>query len=118
MEDWKRMGKKLLYPPRWLIVILTVFSAVALVSVFVNGWEMSPIAYVIYVLSFYTLTVLCIVCWRVIPGYYRAILSKMHDNQYIDRYMTDAVYKSNIGLYRSLGFNLLYVVVNALSAYI
>lgn len=118
MENWKKIGKKLLFPPIWVIVILTVFSTVALVSVFVKGWEMRPIAYGIYVLSFYTLTVLCIVCWRVIPGYYRAILSKMHDNRYIDRYMTDAVYKSNVGLYRSLGVNLLYVVVNALSAYV
>jgi len=118
MRDWKKIGKKFMFPPIWIILILTVLSTVALVSVFINGWEMSLIAYAIYVLSFYTLTVLCIACWRVIPGYYRAILSKMHENKYIDRYMTDAVFKSNVGLYRSLGINLIYVVVNAVSGYI
>ena len=32
--------------------------------------------------------------------------------------MTDAVFKSNVGLYRSLAINLIYVVVNAVSGYI
>jgi len=36
----------------------------------------------------------------------------------IDRYMTDAVFKSNVGLYRSLAINVIYVVVNAVSGYI
>jgi len=42
----------------------------------------------------------------------------MHANKYIDRYMTDAVFKTNVGLYRSLAINLIYVVVNAVSGYI
>ena len=32
--------------------------------------------------------------------------------------MTDAVFKSNVGLYRSLAINLIYVVVNAVSGYV
>lgn len=48
MKDRKAIGKKLLFPPLWLIIILTVFSAVALVAVFVKGWETHPVAYVIY----------------------------------------------------------------------
>jgi hypothetical protein len=32
--------------------------------------------------------------------------------------MTDAVFKSNVGLYRSLAINLIYVVVNGVSGYI
>ena len=54
MKDWKTIGKKLLFPPLWLIIILTVFSAVALVAVFVKGWETNPVAYVIYVVALYT----------------------------------------------------------------
>ena len=118
MRDWKKIGKRLLFPPIWIIVLLTVTCTVALVEIFINGWEMSPLAYVSYVLSFYTLTVICIVCWKVLPGFYKSIKSKMHQNKYIDRYMTDAVFKSNVGLYRSLAINLIYVVVNAVSGYI
>ena len=118
MRDWKKIGKKLLFPPIWTIVLLTVTCTVALVEIFINGWEMSILAYVSYVLSFYTLTVICIICWKVLPGHYKDIKVKLHKNKYIDRYMTDAVFKSNVGLYRSLAINLIYVVVNAVSGYI
>ena len=118
MQDWKKVGKKLLFPPIWIIAFLTVICTVALVAIFINGWEMSPLAYISYVLAFYTLTVICIVCWKVLPGYYKSVKSKMHENKYIDRYMTDAVYKSNVGLYWSLAINLIYVVINVVSGYI
>ncbi|MBQ7955404.1 MAG: hypothetical protein IJ282_06600 [Lachnospiraceae bacterium] len=118
MRDWKKIGKKLLFPPVWIIVLLTVTCMVALTEIFFNGWEMNPFAYVSYVLSFYTLTVICIFCWKVLPGFYKSAKSKMHKNKYIDRYMTDAVFKSNVGLYRSLAINLIYIVVNAVSGYI
>lgn len=118
MREWKVIGKKLLFPPIWVIVLLTATCTVVLVEIFFNDWERSPLAYVSYVLSFYTLTVICIVCWKVLPGFYKSVKSKMHQNKYIDRYMTDAVFKSNVGLYRSLAINLIYVVVNAISGYI
>lgn len=118
MQDWRKVGKKLLFPPVWIIALLTVICMVALVTIFINGWEMRPLAYISCVLAFYTLTVICIVCWKVLPGYYKSVKSKMHENKYIDRYMTDAVFKSNVGLYRSLAINLIYVVVNAVSGYI
>lgn len=115
VQHWNEIGRKLLFPPIWVITLLTIICTASLVVIFLNGWDMSPIAYVSYVLSFYTLTVDCIVCWKVLPGYYRSINSKIHGNKYIDRYLTDAVFKTEIGLYRSLVINLLYVVVNAVS---
>ena len=118
MRNWKEIGKKLLFPPIWIIVILTLLCTLALVSIFVKGWELTLIAYVGYVISFYTLVVLCIACWKVLPGYYKVTKNKLHENKYINRYMTDAVFKTNVGLYRSLGINLIYVVVNAISAYV
>ena len=118
MQDWKKIGKKVLLPPPWVIVTLSIICMVALVGIFMNGWEMSPLAYVSYVLSFYTLSVVCIACWKVLPLYYKMIKLRLHKNKYIDRYMTDAVFKSNVGLYRSLAINLIYVVVNAVSGYI
>ena len=118
MRDWKEIRKKLIFPPMWLIILLPIITTVALVEIFVNGWDMSPLAYVIYVLSFYTLAVICIACWKILPHYYKAVRSKLQENKYIDRYMTDAVFKSNVGLYRSLAINLIYVVVNAVSGYV
>ena len=118
MKDWKTLCIKILFPPVWMIIILTVISTISLVAVFVNGWELSPIAYVTYVISFYTLTVMCIVCWKVIPGYYRALNERLHENIYADKYMTDVAFKTHIGLYSSLIINLIYVLVNAISGII
>jgi hypothetical protein len=118
MEDWKKIGKKIIFPPIWVALLLTVICTIALVEIFINGWEMSILAYVSYVLSFYTLTVICIICWKVLPGQYKDIKVKLHKNKHIDRYMTDAVFKLNVGLYRSLLINLIYVIVNAVSGYI
>lgn len=118
MKNWKKIVKRLLILPIWLILILVIVSAYALVLVFMNEWSVKPIAYVIYVFSFYTLTVFCIACWKTIPGYYRRVKNKLYENTYTNRYLTDVSYKTHVGLYTSLGINLLYILTNAVSAYI
>lgn len=112
MKDWKAVGKKLLFPPFWLILVLTVISTVALVAVFVNGWDTHPVAYAVYVVSFYTLTVICAIGWKILPGYYKSAKSKVYENKYANRYLTDAVFKTHVSLYKSLIINLLYVAFN------
>ena len=118
MKDWKEVGRKILFPPIWLIMILTVISAIALVAIFINGWETNPVACIFYVIAFYTLTVICMFCWKVLPGCYQTVKTKLHNNKYADRYLTDVVYKTEIGLYRSLAINLIYVTLNAVSGII
>ena len=116
MKDWKAICRRLLYLPLWLIVILTVFSAAALTAVFVKGWETFPAAYAVYVIAFYTLTVLCLACIETIPAYYRSIRGRVYKNRYAGRYLTDTAYKTHVSLHISLGINLLYVATNAVSA--
>lgn len=115
MKEWKSICSRLLFPSLWLVIVLTVFSTVALVAVFMEGWESTPIAYVVYVVSFYTLTVICFACWKTIPGYYKSIKGKVYDNKYANRYLTDVAFKTHVNLYRSLVINLVYVAVNAIS---
>lgn len=115
MKEWKSICSRILFPSLWLVIVLTVFSTVALVAVFMEGWESTPIAYVVYVVSFYTLTVICFACWKTIPGYYKSIKGKVYDNKYANRYLTDVAFKTHVNLYRSLVINLVYVAVNAIS---
>lgn len=113
--DWKKFWKKLLFPPVWVIIILTIVSAAALVFVFINKWDATPIAYIVYVVSFYALSVLCILLSMVLPKKYRQIRKKIDNNPIGHRYMTDAAFRTHISLYLSLGVNLLYAGVNILS---
>ena len=110
--DWKTIGKKLLFPPIWLMVLLTVASAVLLTMVFIKGWEQTAIAYAVYVLSFYTLSVVTIFCAMVLPKQYGAIKQKIYANPFGNRYMSDRAFRTKISLYISLGISLLYVAIN------
>ncbi len=110
--DWKKIGKKLLFPPIWMMVILVIASAVALTLIFVKGLEKSIPAYIFYVLAFYTLTVVTIFCAMVLPKQYSTIKQKIYDNPLGNRYMTDRVFRTNISLSISFVISMLYVGIN------
>lgn len=110
--DWKKLGRKLLFPPAWLMVILIVICAAALAFVFVKGWEETAVAYITYILSFYTLTVICIYYSIVLPKQYKQLRQKIYDNPMGNRYMTDRAFRTKISLYISLAISMLYVGIN------
>lgn len=115
MRDWKSICKKLLTPPVWLMIVLILVSAAALVAVFLKGWEETVLAYVTYVLAFYTLMVTVLYCAGVFPNCYRSVKQKFYDTEFGGRYMTDVVFKTHVSLYSSLAINLLYVAANLVS---
>lgn len=116
--DWKKLGKKLLFPPIWVMVILMIISAAALITVFVNGWAETVAAYMIFALSFYTLSVVTLFCVMVLPKQYRHIKQRIYANPLGNRYMTDRAFRTEVSLYLSLGISLLYVGINLWSWYL
>ncbi len=110
--DRKCIGKKLLFPPVWLLVILVLLSAAALVFVFVKGMQTSIPACIIYALAFYTLCVTILFFVMVLPGQYNTIKQKIYNHPLGNRYMTDKVFRTRISLYASLTVSLLYVGIN------
>ena len=110
--DWKKIGKKLLFPPLWMMVILVIASAVALTLIFVKGMEKTIPAYVVYALAFYTLSVVTIFCAMVLPKQYSTIKQKIYDNPLGNRYMTDRVFRTNVSLSISFVISMLYVGIN------
>ena len=110
--DWKKIGKKLLFPPVWLMVVLVIISAAALTLIFVNGMEQSIPAYIVYVLAFYTLSIVCVFCVLVLPKQYGIIRQKIYDNPLGNRFMTDRVFRTNISLSISFVISMLYVGIN------
>ena len=110
--DWKKFGKKLLFPPVWLMLILTVISTAALIFVFVKGMEESIPAYMVFALSFYTLCVASVYCVLVLPRQYRTIKQKIYNNPLGNRFLTDRVFRTNVSLSVSFVINMLYVGMN------
>lgn len=116
--DWKKIGNKILHPPRWLLAVLSVICAIALTFVFVKDITKTPIAYAVYALAFYTLTVDCVFAAMVLPKLYNRIKRLIYDNKYGNRYMTDAAFKVEISLYISLVITLGFSIYNLVSGFI
>ena len=116
--DWKQLGKKLIFLPVWLMVLMVIACAALLLLVFLNGWEENPIAYVIYVFSFYTLSVVTVFCIFELPPRYKKIKKTIYDHPVGNRYMTDPEFRAKVSLNVSLGINLLYIGLNLLSWYL
>ena len=110
--DWKKIGKKLLFPPIYVLMILVLVSAGALTLVFVRGMEETIPAYIVYVLAFYTLSTVTVFCAMVLPKQYSTIKQKIYDNPFGNRYMTDRVFRTNISLSVSFVISMLYVGIN------
>lgn len=109
---------KLLYPPAWVIALLVPICTAALIFIFVKAMEAHPIAYFVYVLSFYMLTTIVMRCIHIIPKHYRLAKKAIYDNPTGSRFMTDMKFRTHISLYGSLAVNLLYVALNAVSGFI
>ncbi len=113
--DWKKIGKKCLFLPVWLMVPLVILCAVGLVYVFLEGREQTIAAYLLYALSFYTLTVVCVYAAKVLPKKQKAIREKIYSNPLGNRYMTDWAFRTRVSLNLSLAIDLLYVATNLFS---
>lgn len=107
MERCKRILHKMLYPHWALVLLLALASAAGLVWVFVLGNEASWIAYVVYVLSAYALTTVCLVLTPLILRWSRR--QKQAKTQRTPE-QRDAAFRNS--LYRSMWMKLAYAVYN------
>lgn len=110
--DWKKTGKKLLFPPVWMMLILSLISGVLLTLIFIKGMEAHILAYVVYVLAFYTLTVVTTFCVMVLPKQYGRFKKRIYENPLGNRFLTDRVFRTKVSLSVSLAISLLYVGIN------
>lgn len=116
--NWKKLGYKILFPSKWLLFLFTIIAAITLSAVFIKGWENMPIAYAVYVLSFYTLTVDCVFFGIVFPKQYRKMQQKVSESKYGNRYKTDVDFHTHLWLYISLGFKIIYIGTNLISFFL
>ncbi len=110
--------KRLLFPPVWVLLLLTVLCTAALILVFVEGYDTHPAAYGVYALSAYALTAVVLYFATVFPSTYKRIKASLYKRPYVQRFFTDPVFKTHVLLYLSLATNLLYAMANLLFAQI
>jgi len=106
METFKKICKALLYPHTAVIICLIPVSAVLLLISFFKFDTEHPVSYVSYVLSAYTLTVVCMK----IPKFVKYFKRVKNENEYVARYRSDAQLRVKISLYISVFINSFYAV--------
>lgn len=108
MEHVKTILKKMIFPKPAVVIISVPVAAALLIYTFLYQEDYSPIAYISYALSAYSLTIVCARFTRIPKGTFQAVLQR---NAYIHRYLTDIPFKTHVSLYLSLGLNLIFVAM-------
>lgn len=111
MERLKKILHRVLFPGVPVRILAVVAGAVLLAYAFLAAEEEDPVRYAAYVLSAYALAVLCA---NLVPAFKKG-RALADQNPWIHRYRKDLPFKLRISLFASLGVNLLYAAVNAVS---
>ena len=109
----KRWMCRMLYPAAWLLALLCVLSGLALMLVFMRGWEDSALAYVAYPVSAYALAALVLRCVP-LPGKCMRCLRSV---SVVDRYMMDREMKVEFSFYVSLAVTAVFCLYKAVMSW-
>ena len=105
---WGKLGKALLFPPRFLMLLLLPLATASLVGAMVFLSADHPIAITAYVLSAYTLTVWCIRT----PTLVKAIKAFKNENKFTKKWLNDARFRINVSLFSSILWNAAYALLH------
>ena len=93
--DWRRLGRRLLYPHPAVVALCVPAGAAGLAYVFLVAGSDSPAAYPLYLFSAYALTILC-------AGTVRAagrLAARVRQVPLVRRLLTDLPFRARAGLY-------------------
>lgn len=111
MKKIKKLLNIILFPHIAAVIAFAPVAAVLLIYCFSTGQDDSALAYVSYIFSAYTLTIIC----ARMPTVIKRVKAFVHRSEHAHRYLTDALFRTHISLYMSLGINLLYVAIKLFS---
>lgn len=104
--NWKKWLRRLCFPHPGIIILLTPLAALGLIYSFTTLDEGDARSIVSYVLSFYTLMILCLRT----PEMWAGIQKFRRENQYYRRYTGDVRLRMNISLWAAFTYNAAYAI--------
>ena len=106
MGKWKKIGKALLFPNKFIVMTLFPIAMILLVFSMIYFGTQHVFSYMSYALAFYSLTIVSVR----IPQIIRFFKKLKEENKYILRYKQDINLRINISLYGSLFINVAYSI--------
>ncbi len=107
----KKNIKKFLYPNKFIGFLLFNFSVISLIFIFLNNYDTNPIAYIIYVISAYTLVFASL--WFYKLG--KKIYLRITKNKIYRIYKDDLNIQIKVNLYFSVIINTIYGLLKLLT---
>lgn len=111
MDKFKKILTRIMHPHTVIIFLLTTLSATGLFYVFYNGNEESIVAYAVYVISFYTLSIIVFAT----PPIFKKCKDIIYGNAHAIRYLTETELRTRISLCFGTLINLAYAVLKLLT---
>lgn len=106
MSKWSKLLKNIIYPHIVVVVILTATSILGLIYSFAIKNAIPFLQYLSYVISAYTLT---IICFR-LPKLINYFKSLKKENKHLQRWFSDVHLRMNVSLYSSLIWNVAFAI--------
>lgn len=114
MKKLKKTLSRFFNPNIVIRITLVLFSAAALIYIFLYGDENSPVAYAVYLISAYTMMIFTISAVNMIKKAKRRVL----ENPYASKYAADREMRAVISLSISTLMNILYAAFRIASGFV
>ena len=101
---------KLLHPPKWVLFLVPPVVFAALIYIFLIGQKNSALAYPIYGLSAYCLTILILPLPKLMRNTKVCVMQRISDTEFGGKYVNDLAFRGNISIYQGMTANFLYVL--------
>ena len=114
MKNLLATANRLLHPPLWVRLVLPPAVFAALIFVFVTRRNQSALAYPVYCLSAYCLTILMLP----LPGQLKrakaAVVQRVNGTDFGGKYLNDLTFRGSVSVYQGMTVNFLYVAFRVL----
>ena len=101
---------KLLHPPKWVLLLAPPVVFAALVYLFISGQNDSALAYPIYGLSAYGLTILILPIPRLMRNAKADVMRRINGTAFGGRYVNDLAFRGSVSIYQGMTVNFLYAL--------
>ena len=102
--DWKKIGKKLLFPPIAVLIVLFPIATFLLIYSMVVLGSKEILSYISYAVAAYTLTIWCVRILEII----QLVKTFKNENKYAQIWLKDTRLRVNVSMYSSLIWNSIY----------
>ena len=99
---------KLLYPPIWVLLFIPPVVFSVLIYIFLTEQNNSVLAYPIYGLSAYCLTVLILPLPKQIRNAKVCVMRRINDTAFGNKYVSDLAFRGSVSIYQGIAVNFFY----------